>query len=90
MFKILMWCNFEPIGVFDEILCGYDDIRDDIDSMLFSPVVSTVSKLCTFKLLRRVHLLNQLVDLDEILYCGNGIKADLDYSKMALSLTNNF
>jgi hypothetical protein len=68
MFKILIWCNFEPIGVFDEILCGYDDIRDDIDSLLFSPVVSTVSKLRMFKLLRRVHLLNQLVDLDEILY----------------------
>jgi hypothetical protein len=32
------------------------------------------------------------VDVDEILYYGNGIKGDLDYSKMAvcLSPTNNF
>jgi hypothetical protein len=32
------------------------------------------------------------VDLDEILYCGNGIKGDLDHSKMAVFLTptNNF
>jgi hypothetical protein len=33
--------------------------------MLISPVASTVSKWRTFKLLR-VHLLNRLVDLDEI------------------------
>jgi hypothetical protein len=37
-------------------------------------------------------ILNRLVDLDEILFCGNGIKGDLDHSKMAvcLSPTNNF
>jgi hypothetical protein len=33
--------------------------------MLFSPVASTVSKWRTLKLLRRVHLLNRLVDLDD-------------------------
>jgi hypothetical protein len=35
---------------------------------------------------------DQLVDLDEVLYCGNGIKGDLDHSKMAVCLytTNNF
>jgi hypothetical protein len=28
--------------------------------------------------------MNRVVDLDEILYCGNGIKGDLDHSKMAV------
>jgi hypothetical protein len=69
---------------FDEILCGDCDTEDDLDSMLFNPVASTVSKWRTFKLLRRLHLLNRLVDLDEILYCGNGIKGDLDHSKTAV------
>jgi hypothetical protein len=75
-----------------EILYGDDDIEDDLDFMMFNPVASTISKWRTFKLLRRAHLLNQLVDLDEILYCGNGIKGDLDHCKMAvcLSPTNNF
>jgi hypothetical protein len=39
-----------------------------------------------FKLLGWVHLLNRLVDLDEILYCDNSIKDDLDHSKMAVCL----
>jgi hypothetical protein len=65
----------------DEILYGDDDIEGDLDCMLFNPVASTISKWWTFKLLRRVHLLNRLVDLDEILYCGNSIKHDLDHSK---------
>jgi hypothetical protein len=30
--------------------------------------------------------MNRLVDLDEIIYCKNGIKSDLDYSKMAIRL----
>jgi hypothetical protein len=42
----------------DEILYGDDDIEDDLDSMLFNLIVSTISKLVTFKLLRREHLLN--------------------------------
>jgi hypothetical protein len=42
----------------DEILYGYDGTEDDLDSMLFNPVASTISKWRTFKLLRRVHLLN--------------------------------
>jgi hypothetical protein len=42
----------------DEILYGDDDIEDDLDSMLFNPIASTISKWGTFKLLRRVHLLN--------------------------------
>jgi hypothetical protein len=33
-----------------------------------------------------VHLLNGLVDLDEILYCDNGIKGDLDHTEMAVCL----
>jgi hypothetical protein len=51
--------------------------------MLFNPVASTVSKWQLFKLLRRVHFLNRLVDLDTILYCGVDMKGDLDHSKMA-------
>jgi hypothetical protein len=68
-----------------------DDIKDNLDSMLFNSVASSISKWRTFKLLR-VHLLNRLVDLDEILYCGNDIKGDLDHSKMAVCLSpnNNF
>jgi hypothetical protein len=61
----------------DEILYADDDIEDDLDSILFNPIASTISKWQTFKLLKRVHLLKRLVDLDEILYCGNGIKGDL-------------
>jgi hypothetical protein len=76
----------------DEILYGHDDIEDELESILLNSVASTISKWRTFKLLRMVQLLNRLVDLDEILFCGNGIKGDLDNSKMAvcLSATNNF
>jgi hypothetical protein len=35
---------------------------------------TTIPKWRTFKLLRWVHLLNRLVDLDEILYGGDGIE----------------
>jgi len=49
-------------------------------------VMLITPKWRTFKLLRWVHLLNRLVDLDEILYCDNGIKGDLDHSKMAVCL----
>jgi hypothetical protein len=55
----------------DEILYGVDDIEDDLDSILLNPVASTISKWWMFKLLRSVQLLNQLVDLDEILYGGS-------------------
>jgi hypothetical protein len=50
----------------DEILCGGDDIEDDLDSILLNPVASAISKLKTYKLLRWVLLLNRMVDLDEI------------------------
>jgi hypothetical protein len=63
----------------DEILYGGDDIEDDLDSILFSPVASTISKWWTFKLLRWAQLLNRLVDLDKILYGGDGIECYLDY-----------
>jgi hypothetical protein len=58
----------------DEILCGSDDIEDDLDFILFSAVTSAIPKWPTFKLLRWVQLLNHLVDLDEILYAGDGIE----------------
>jgi hypothetical protein len=73
----------------DEILYADDDIEDDLDSILFNPIASTISKWQTFKLLKRVPLLNRLVDLDEILYCGNGIKGDLcppQFGKFSLNL----
>jgi hypothetical protein len=58
----------------DEILSGGDGIEDDLDSMLFNAVASTFPKWWTFKLPRRVHLLNRLVDLNEMLYGGDGIE----------------
>jgi hypothetical protein len=57
----------------DEILYGCDDIEDDLESILFNAVASTIPKCQTFKLLRWVQLLNRLVDLDEILYGGDDI-----------------
>jgi hypothetical protein len=67
-----------------EILYGDDDIEDYLDSILFNPVASTISKWRTFKLQWKVHLLNRLVNLDAILYCGNGSKGDLVHFKMAV------
>jgi hypothetical protein len=42
-------------------------------------VLSIAPKWQTFKLLRWVHLLNRLANLDEILFCDNGVKGDLDH-----------
>jgi hypothetical protein len=56
----------------DEILCGGNDIEDDLDSIIFNVVASTIPKWRTFKLMNWVQLLNRLVDLDEILYGGDG------------------
>jgi hypothetical protein len=50
---------------FDKIVYRDDDIEDDLDSNLFNSVASTISKWRTFKLLRRVQLLNRLVELNE-------------------------
>jgi hypothetical protein len=58
----------------NEILYGGDDIEDDLDSILFIAVASTIPKWRTFKLLRWEQLLNRLVDLDEILYGGDDIE----------------
>jgi hypothetical protein len=58
----------------DEILYGGDDIEDDLDSILFNAVASTIQKWRTFKLLGWVQLLNRLVDLDKILYGGDDIE----------------
>jgi hypothetical protein len=69
-----------------EILYGGDGIEDGLDSMLLNPVASTISKWRRLKLPKSVHLLNRLMDLDEILYCRNGVKGDLDHSKMAVCL----
>jgi hypothetical protein len=62
----------------DELVYGGDDIEDDLDSLVQTPVASTIRKWQTFKLLRWVQLLNLLVDLDEILYGGDGIEDDFD------------
>jgi hypothetical protein len=45
----------------------------------FNIVASAIPKLWTFKLLRWVQLLIRFVDLDEILYGGDGIEYYLDY-----------
>jgi hypothetical protein len=63
----------------DEILYRDDYIEDNLDSVLLNPVVSTISKWRTFKILRWAQLLNPLVDFDEILYGGDGIEYYLDY-----------
>jgi hypothetical protein len=57
----------------DKILYDSDDTEDDLDSILFNGVASTIPKWRTFKLLRWVQLLKPLVDLDKILYGGDGI-----------------
>jgi hypothetical protein len=58
----------------DEILYECDGNEGDLDSPIFNPIASTISKWRTFKLLWWVLLLNRLVDLDEILYGGDGIE----------------
>jgi hypothetical protein len=63
----------------DEILCGGNDIEDDVDSILFNLVASTTTKWETFKLLRWAQLLNRSVALNEIFYGGDGIGYYLDY-----------
>jgi hypothetical protein len=62
----------------DDILYGGYDIEEDVDSILFNPVASTISKWWTFKHLWWVHLFNRAVDLDEMLY-GDDIEDYLDY-----------
>jgi hypothetical protein len=58
----------------DEILYGGDDIEDDLDTILFNVIASTIPKWSMFKLLTWVQLLNRLMDLDETLYGGDGIE----------------
>jgi hypothetical protein len=53
------------------------DIEDNLDSILFIAVASTIPKWRMFKLLRWMQLLNRLVDLDDILYGGDGIECCL-------------
>jgi hypothetical protein len=66
----------------DEILYGGDDIEGYLHSILYNPVAPSIPKWRTFKLLRWVQFLNQLV-LDEILCGGDDIKGDVNHSKMA-------
>jgi hypothetical protein len=58
----------------DEILYGGNDFEDNIDSILLNLVASTTPKLQKFNLLRLAQLLNRLMNLDEILYGGDGIE----------------
>jgi hypothetical protein len=55
--------------------------------MLFNPSSFNHFKMTDVEASEAGALLNRLVDLDEILYCGNGIKGDLDDSKMAVRLS---
>jgi hypothetical protein len=52
----------------------YDGIVYYLDYVLFKPVASSIPKCPTYKLLRLVQTLNRLLDLDEILYGGDGIE----------------
>jgi hypothetical protein len=54
----------------NEIFYGGDDIEDGV--IPCNTVAATIPKWRTFKFMRWVQLLNQLVDLDEILYGGDG------------------
>jgi hypothetical protein len=54
--------------------CRGDDSEYYLEYIVFNPVASTIPKCRKFKLLRWVQLLNRLVDLDEILYGGDGIE----------------
>jgi hypothetical protein len=63
--------------VYLDVLYGTDAIEDDLDSIQFNPIALTILKWQTFKLLRRVQLLNRLVGLDEIL-SGDDYISDLD------------
>jgi hypothetical protein len=75
----------------DEILYVGDNIEDDLHSLLLNSIASTIPKWRIFKLLRSVKLLNWLVDLDVIFYCGNSTKGDLDHSKLSVCrATSNF
>jgi hypothetical protein len=76
--------TFDPIVDLNEILYGGDGIEYYLDSILFNPVASTITKWQTFKLLRWVQLLNRFVDLDEILYGGDDIEGDLDATFFSL------
>jgi hypothetical protein len=61
-----MGSSLNHLANFDENVYEDDNIDSDSDSMLFRLVASTIPKWRTFKLLRRVQILNRLVDLDEI------------------------
>jgi hypothetical protein len=58
----------------DETLYRGDDVEEDIDSILLNLVALTIPKWRTFKLQTWAQLLKRLVDLDEILYGGDGIE----------------
>jgi hypothetical protein len=45
-----------------------------ISILLFNPVAATISKWRTFTFLSLAQILNQLVDLDQILYEDDGIE----------------
>jgi hypothetical protein len=57
----------------DEILCGGDEIEDDLETIFYNAIASTIPKWQTFKLLRWVQVLNRLVDLVQIFFGGDDI-----------------
>jgi hypothetical protein len=67
----------------DEILYGGVDIEDHLDSISFNRIASTISKWRMIKPLRRVQLLNRLVDLYEILCGGDETEGGVNHSEMA-------
>jgi hypothetical protein len=64
----------ELIGGFGWNFYGGDNVADDIDTILLNLLASTIPKWRTFNLLKWEQLLNLLMDLDYILYGGDGIE----------------
>jgi hypothetical protein len=62
----------------DEVLYGDDGTEYYLYYVPINPVASTIPEWRTFKILRRVQILNRLVDLDEILYGHDDTERDHD------------
>jgi hypothetical protein len=72
----------------DEIWYGRDGIEDDLDSLPFDTVASTIPKIADVFISEVVQSLNRSLDSDEILHCNKGIKGDLDHYKTAACVTS--
>jgi hypothetical protein len=53
----LLLITFQPSGRFHEIQQRGHAMEDDLDTIIFNPIASTILKWQTFKLLRQMHKL---------------------------------